>query len=258
MHNFKAWRTAAFLLLLVAVAFVVQGSYIIGPTGAPPITPSTGTPVFVQTAEAHQTGTASPLSVSFGSLPAVNNVVIVAGVNVAGGATGNLEGIVTDNQGNAYSRVTAFPLNGATVAVAQFWCSPVVVSGGTFTVSIASSAASQKGIMVLEYSHTSCNPDKTAGASGATSPYSCGSATTINAKDLLLTSVVPTNGATGTVTFTAPAGFTIRQSQGVVANGVPMAVADNIVSAVGTFTPTFGASQNLASTVCLFTAMVSQ
>lgn len=257
MHSFRIFRRP--LTLLACLAFALQGSYIVGPTGSAPITPSTGTPGFVQTAEAHQTTSATPLSASFGSLPAINDVVIVGGANFAGGAAGNLEGGVTDNQGNSYARLSAFPVNGVTVSVATFWCAVVTVSSGTFTVSLDTPAAPvQKGIQILEYSHASCNPDKSAGASGATSPYSCGSFTTKNPNDLLLALVIPAGGATGTVTFTAPTGFTVRQSQGVVANGVPMAVADNIVSAVGTFTPTFGASQNLASTPCIFSAMISQ
>lgn len=242
-------------VLLCAWGLSLRGSYLV--SGARPITPSVGTPAFVQTAEAHQTGSASPLSASFSSLPAINNVVMVGGVNFAGGAAGNLEGVVTDNQGNSYSRITGFPLTGVTVSVATFWCAVVTASSGTFTVNISSDAATQKGIMILEYAHTSCNPDKSAGASGATSPYSCGSFTTNNPKDLLLALVVPASLATGTVTFTAPAGFTIRQSRGVVANGLPMAVADNIVSALGTFTPTFSASQDHAGTPCIFSAMVS-
>lgn len=257
MPNFKIARADVLTCALVFVAMAMQASYIIGPT-AKPITPSTGTPLFVQTAEAHQTGTTSPLSVSFGSLPAVSNVVIVGGANAAGAAAANLEGTVTDNQGNSYTRLAAFPVSGVTTSVATFWCAVATVSSGTFTVSIASNAATQKAIMVLEYAHTSCNPDKAAGASGATSPYSCGSFTTNNAKDLLLALVLPAVAATGTVTFTAPAGFMVQQSQGVVANGLPMAVADQVVSAVGTFTPTFSASENLANTPCILAAMISQ
>lgn len=254
MHNFKF----SSLALLVLIACALDASYISGPASQP-ITPSLGTPKFVQTAEAHQTTTASPLSVSFGSLPAINNVIIVGGANVQGGSDGNLEAAISDNQGNPYTRINAFPLNGSTISVATFWCAVVTASSGTFTVSIATpSATVQKGIMILEYAHTSCNPDKSASANSATSPYSCGSSTTKNAKDLLLTLVLPVNLATGTVTFTAPTNFTVRQSQGVVANGAPMAIADNIVSAVGTFTPTFGASENLTNTPCLFTAMISQ
>lgn len=254
MHNSKSWWLAVLAVLLLAVG--LPGSYIVGPTSHP-ITPSTGTPSFVQTAEAHTTGGGS-LSVSFGSLPAISNVVIV-GVALSASAAGSLQGTINDNQNNPYVRVNNFPINGAATAVTSFWCAVVTTSSGTFTVTLPNTtSATLRGIMIFEYANTSCNPDKSTGASGATSPYSCGSITTINAKDLLLTAVAPTNGAAGTVTFTPPAGFTIRNSFGTVASGLPFAVADDIVSVANTYSPTFGASQDLASTPCILTAMISQ
>lgn len=252
MHNSRLCRVTA----LVLIAFHLNASYIIGPRSVP-ITPSIGTPVFVQTAEAHQTVTAD-LPVSFASLPAINHVVIV-GIAVANGSvTGNLDGTVTDNQGNSYARMSIQPANGNSNGVISLWCTVVTVSSGTYTVTVASNVGAQKGIMILEYSATSCNPDKSAGVNTGTSPYGCGSITTKNPNDLLLAFLLVAPLATGTVTFTAPAGFTIRQQFGTTTSGLPMAIADQVVAAVNTYTPTFGASQNLASTQCSTTAVISQ
>lgn len=254
MLNTKIWWIAAVLMLVLVAG--TQGSYIIGPT-AHPITPSTGIPVFVQTAEAHQTA-ASDLSASFASLPTINNVVLVGIAVSGGGATGDLDGKVTDNQGNSYARLSIQSPNGGSVGVISLWCAVVTISSGTYTVTVASNAAAQKGIMILEYSATSCNPDKVDGINTGTSPYGCGSITTKNPKDLLLAFLLVVPGATGTVTFTAPAGFTVRQQFGTAASGLPMAIADQAVTVVNTYAPTFGASQNLASSQCSTTAIISQ
>lgn len=250
----KIWRFVALLTLILAIG--LQGSYIAGPTTRP-ITPSTGTPVFVQTAEAHQTVSAD-LPVSFASLPAINHVVIVGIALSGGGTTGNLDGKVTDNQGNFYARMSVQPADGNNPGVVSLWCTVVTISSGTYTVTVASNASAQKGIMIFEYSATSCNPDKSAGVTTGTSPYGCGSITTKNPNDLLLAFLLVVPLATGTVTFTAPVGFTIRQQFGTAASGLPMAIADQVVTAVNTYAPTFGASQNLASTQCSITAVISQ
>jgi hypothetical protein len=99
--------------------------------------------------------------------------------------------------------------------------------------------------------------EKSGRAFTSTSPYNCGSFTTINAHDLLLV-LLGTTGSTGTITYTAPSGFTIEKSQGVAATGQTAAIADKIVSATATFTPTFSASQNIASTPCLSVALLSK
>lgn len=251
MLNFKALRVAA----MVLVALGLKASYIIGPT-ASPLTPTLGTPGFVQTTEAHSTG-AGLLSASFGSLPAINNIVVVGVATAGGGVTGNLELKVSDNQGNAYSQFGAQPAFGISTGVVTLWCSPVLVSSGTFTVSADGNSVNQRGILMNEYSHANCNPDRSVGAASGTSPYSCSSLTTKNAKDLLLTFLlVP--AIAGTVTFTAPASFTLRNSQPTVANGLTIGLADDIVSSIATYTPTFAASQNVVNSECAFAALLSQ
>ena len=252
MHNSKLWQAASLLILILAIG--LQGSYIIGPTTSP-ITPSTGIPKFVQTAEAHQT-TIGTLSASFGSLPQINNAVFVAATATGGSPVDqNLELKITDNQGNAYVKVASYQFTADPEV--SLWCSIALTSSGTYTVTADSNSLTAKGIMLLEYSATTCNPDKTTFAQSAASPYSCGSFTTQNTNNLLLTVLGVGSGGTGTITFTAPTGFAIKNSFGVVASGNPMAVADEVVSTAGTFTPTFGASQNRATTQCVFAAMIS-
>ena len=255
MLNTKNMRLATLLLSILAVAFVfpLPASYIVGPSTSP-ITPSTGKPGFVQTAEAHQL-TGAPLSASFVSLPKINNVVIVGAGFSGGTVVSSLDGKVTDNQGNSYSRVILQSPNGSAPGGVSFWCTVVTVSSGTYTVSADSNAGSQKGLMIFEYGSTSCNPDKTVGALSAASPYSCGSLTTKNTNDLLLTFLlVPVGGASA---FTAPSGFMIEQQQVTVLNGLTMAIADKVVSATNTFTPTFAANTNVADSQCAFVAMIS-
>lgn len=255
-------RSSKFVRLgvLMLAALALRGSYIVGPTGPSAITPSLGTPKFIQGQECHTAATPTSLPCSFGVLPVVGDVVVAFVLNGGDGSGNPITARVTDNQGsgngNGYTRLQTQPRNGS-VPYAQEWCAPVIVSGGTFTVTADWNVNTVPGLMILEYSGTSCNMDKFDAASGGTSPYSCGTFTTANAKDLVLSALVA-GGSTGTVTFTAPSGFTQRLSQAVAANGVVGAIADNIVAATGTFTPTWGTGQNHASTPCGTAALLSQ
>lgn len=268
MHSFRVAKTVGTfselsqgrrtLVLLVAFAFALQGSYIIGPTGPSPITPSLGIPKFIQAAEGHSSGTPTSLTVTLGSTPSVGDVVMIGlfgnGVTTTTIQTAQL----SDNQasgGNAYSAVRAQPV--ANFISAALWCGPVVSASGTFTVTATLSTNGFVGLFALEYSGQSCNQEKVAGAQTATSPYNCGTVTTVNANDLLLT-LLYTPSATGTSTFTAPTGFTIEKSQAVAATGQVASIADNIVAATGTFTPTYSSSQNLANSQCVLVAIMSR
>ena len=250
------------LVLLICLAFALQGSYIIGPTGPSPITPSLGTPKFIQGFEAHTLTVPASFSGSFSSLPAVGDIVVVfPPTGNDGSASNGLTMSVTDNQGsgngNGYSRLVMNPVNTGSVPRMSIWCAAVVVSSGTFTITMSEGSNMIPGMMALEYSGTSCNPDRWANGSGATSPYGCGSITTNNPKDLVLVAI---NASTSVlpVTFTTPTGFTPRLSQTDSTLGLVGAIADNIVSAVNTFTPTYGTGQNHANTPCSVVALLSQ
>lgn len=246
-------RKSSIKISLVFIALTSQASYLVSP--ARPITPSTGTPVFVRSAGTNS-GTGSSLTLSFGTLPKINDIVIVG---VASGTTPaglDLTAVVTDNQNNGYNRVNFFQHNNGTSRRISLWCTPVVTSSGTYTTTVTFDNADIVTLFALEYSGTTCNQDKSAGNSGGTSPYACGSITTINPKDLLL-AFLSTPASTGTINYTAPTGFTIRQSQGVAATGDTGSIADNIVSATGTYTPTYTADQNLASSSCMVAALTS-
>lgn len=254
MLSSKVWCLVIFTILVLTVG--LNASYIVGPVSNP-IFPSLGIPKFIQAAPTNSAN-ATTLSVSFSSLPIIADIVIVG---VIGGGSGSAavdtSALVADNQGNSYSRLNIITNTTSTVGRVSYWCAAVTTSAGTFSPNVTFTSNNLITLFALEYSGTSCNPDKLTGASGATSPYSCGTFTTKNANDLLLT-FLWNPGSTGTVTYTAPTGFTIRSSQAVAATGQTGAIADNIVSSVNTFTPTFTASQNLANSPCSFVAVFSQ
>lgn len=254
MPNFRVYLSGV-LALLLALVSGASGSYIIGSVA--PIFPSTTTPGFVQTAEAHTAATPTSLAGSFGALPKIANVIVVGVTAGAGSIATNLTTVVTDNQGNTYTRLGFQPIGGNTVSNISLWCAPVSVSSGTFTVTATFNSNVSVGIMLLEYGNTTCNPDKYSGATTATSPYSCGTFTTGNAHDILI-SYLSTPGSTTTETFTAPTGFTSRNTQGVIANGMTMAIADDIVAATAAFAPTYQSSQNLTSSQCATVALLSR
>lgn len=252
MRNFR--RLGVLALLAVAL----RASYINQPSTGGANTPSTQTPVFVQAAEAHTAATPTSLAVNLASLPAVGNIVVF-GIGTGGAATDAGNAIAVDNQGNSYGRMTMFPLNNGSVPRASLWCTVVAHSSGTFTITGQLPTNEVIGVVAAEYSATTCNPDQVQKAwAGGTSPYACGAGiATQNAKDLLLSFVVA-GAATGTTTFTAPTGFTIRVSQTAAASGVVLSLADDIVSATSTFNPTYGTGQNHASTPCAFAGLISR
>lgn len=235
------------------MAFSLQASYIIKPAPATPIFPSTSTPSFVQSKQ--NTGAlVTTVSASFTALPAVGNVVIVGlGTYTQNAQTMN----VTDNQGNPYSRLQLTP-NDTTTTVSRgtLWCALVEVSSGTFTVTGTTVINSNPIIFLLEYKNATCNLDRFSSAVTATSPYSCGSITTLNPNDLIIAFLAFAFGGGGTITYTPPTGFTVRESQ---TNGALIStgsIADNIVSATGTFASTYSTSQNNTSP-CLQAALLS-
>jgi hypothetical protein len=195
------------------------------------------------------TGTVLSQTISFSTLPTVGNTVVVA--TIISNDAANLT--AADNQSNSYSLVKAAPPGSVGIQVSIF-CTSVLTSSGTFTVT-ATNAGSSAFITMFasEYSGASCNPDQSTGISGqANSPYACGTMTTRNAKDVLV-SVIDWDGS-GTQTFSISGGFTI---EGQVNNGTSSqagAYADQIVSSTGSFNPAWTVSAN-GTTSCVNIAL---
>ena len=192
--------------------------------------PSFGAWAFVQSKEANSTG-GTTQAVTFTSTPTVGNIIIV-GLETPNAAYG--ASYIADNQGNAYGVVGWIPQNGAVGA--YLYCGIAGTSSGTFTITATLTSSGDATIFAREYSGGSCNIDQSARGTGSTSPYACGSITTLNANDLLVTFINTNNG--GTNTYTVPTGYSNLDSQtsGAHQSG---AIADKIVSATGTFAPTW-------------------
>lgn len=249
-------RAVAAFVLLLPVCLSLRASYIIGPTGASPIFPSVGTPKFVRAATAVASGSATSVAASFGTLPVIGDVVVVPLLTI-GSPTFPIPA-VTDNQSGLYSRILVAGTSGNPNLT--FWCSPVITSSGTFTVTATLPGALFQGILPLEYSGASCNGDKVASAVGATSPYSCGTITTSNANDIVFAflGLSGGGGVPPAVTFTAPTGFTARASLVDNLTKIPLAsIADNIQAATGSFTPTYSVDVNSGNSPCFTAALMS-
>jgi hypothetical protein len=250
MRNSKLASFAAVVALLSA--FSLKGSYIIT---VAPLFPSTGTPSngtsTPPSTGANSSGTTT-ININLTPAPTVGNIVVV-GLVVVVNATSDQTQFVGDNQGGAYSRLGIFPNTTNTVnnpTKVMFFCSVVKASVGTFTITATESTANAMWIAAKEYKTTTCNQDvPTVGAQGNTHPYSCGSLTTVNPKDVVLALVGYSFGGGGTNTFTAPTGFTLVAS---VTNGNNIAtgsLAENITSAAGTFNGTYDATNVLQPSV---------
>ena len=244
------------LTWLMFLALALRASYIVQPAPSQPIFPSTTTASLVQSAKNQTASTPTSLSVNFGSQPAVGDIVVAGGVTDSSAQDASL--IMSDNQNGSYVRLNMTPnSSAATTQRSSLWCAPIVASSGTYTVTATVPINTFIGIFVLEYHNGTCNPDKLTGASTNTSPYNCGSFTTSNANDILVT-MLNIDGASATPTFTAPSGFTIQQQQTVVASGIPAAIADQITSATAAFSPTWTSNKNQALSPCSFVALLSK
>lgn len=195
----------------------------------------------VQTKEAHATGSPS-VAATLTSTPTVGNVLIVGVLTGANSAA--FASFVDDNQTTSNGYVEIRSSSGTGGVQSSIWCVDVAVASGTFIVTAHQPANSFITILVAEYSGYTCKIDKSDSATGTTSPYSCGTITTLNANDLLVT-VINVN-ASGTVGYTAPTGYTIQVSNtnGSFQSG---SFADRVVSATETSTPTWTVDKNATS-----------
>jgi hypothetical protein len=198
-------------------------------------------------------------AVSFsGGSPTVGAAVIVG---VALGTTGPFANIgITDNQGNAYSEIMKIgnPTGGQLNGFTSLWCAIAQTSSGTFTVTAAYPSGLSGNFMtlsVISYKGLSCNQDKNGAALTSSSPYNCGSFTTQNANDLLVTALGNFTSS-GTITYTQPTGFTLQEQQNNGSVSELLAYADLIVSSTSTYTPTWGQSVNAASG-CVLSALMA-
>lgn len=203
--------------------------------------PSFGAWVLVQSTGGGKVSAASS-SFSFGSTPTVGDIIIVYAQRVNNSSNG--VPFITDNQGNPYSVSNYFPTGGGSQTA--LYCATATVASGTFTVTATPLGADFITMFIRDYTGGSCNLDQVSSAnSGATSPYSCGSITTLNANDLLVTGILNNGG--GTVTYTAPSGFGNLEQETNGSLFESGAVADEIVSSTGTFTPTWSVTANSQS-----------
>lgn len=213
----------------------------------------------VQSKLAFSGSAGTSINITMNSTPTVGNVIVV-GVSHDDSAT-LPAGPVVDNQagiGNSYSRI-AWMQSGATIISpdeASLWCTVVNASSGTFTITAKDMTNTFFTVYAAEYSGGSCNPDQNNANSpgGLTmSPFPCGTITTTNNNDLLV-SVISQN-IPGSPTYTAPTGFTIQQQQ-TSTSGEGGAYADQIVSSTVSITPTWASTQNVA-TNCVVAALMA-
>lgn len=208
--------------------------------------PTFGAITLVQTATPVK-GLTTPGTITLASTPTVGNIVVVGYENQNN--AGNGVPTITDNQGNAYAVMAQTP-NVLTVSATLF-CAVVGVASGTFTLTGSWNSGGDNTLFASEYSGASCTLDQVATGTGGTSPFGCGSFTTLNANDLLITLI--NNNSGGTVTYTAPSGFT-REAQQTDGGHQSGAYADQIITSTGTYTPTWVVSSN-ATTNCSLVAL---
>jgi hypothetical protein len=203
----------------------------------------------VQSTLASSASLVASQSVSFGSTPTVGDIVVVAEL-VSNDSTYST---MADNQTNSYSVVESAP-PGQAFRQVNVYCTSVLTASGTFTITATIGITTAfVTLFAAEYSGATCNPDQsTSGTALTASPYACGTMTTRNSKDLLI-SVLNWDGS-GTVTFSINSSFSIEQQQ---TNGTLFeagAYADRVVSSAGSFNPSWTVSAN-ANATCVNIAL---
>lgn len=150
--------------------------------------------LYVQQSTNNHTASSNNFSLSFSSLPAVNNTVLV---RVGGTGAGAVSPTCSDNQGNTYTQ-SYFVQDGTNEWVAEFYAK-VTTSSGTFTVTVASGGTAATMELAIAEVYPTLFLDKKSTSTGSGTTATPGSVTTSNAPQLLSAVVSQPSG------FLAPA-----------------------------------------------------
>jgi len=238
-ENFVSRLTKA---IIGAIALVVCFSQLVS-----------AQPTHVQSTKNGGTGLGS-LAVSFGTLPAVNGLIVVAASTwdpTAG--EGDLPaGSVTDNQGNSYTRATIAVTPGGQARVAIFYAI-ATTSGGTFTVTanpVGTGADMQVAIHEYSGNVTSGVLDVAVSTNGTSAAPNSGPITTTAPLTLIFGAMTEDNDNT----MSPGATFTQRQEEESNFNMQCLNTEDKTAGVVGTYSAdwTLSASGPWAGAVAAF------
>ena len=155
-------------------------------------------PAFVQVADAHGSAKASLAVTTGANVTAGDRLVVEVGVWKASGASTTS---VTDTAGDPFVEVTHFSASDGTEM--SIWTAPILTGGAKSTITAKPSAASDIGLVALEYSGLSTVADATAVDQVADASGTSGSAGTVSSAATAPT----TEGNELAVGFYADSGF---------------------------------------------------
>ncbi|HYY73009.1 MAG TPA: IPT/TIG domain-containing protein [Candidatus Bathyarchaeia archaeon] len=196
-------------------------------------------------------GTTTTSTLAFTSPNTAGNFIAVA---IRGGLSSSQVFTVTDSNGNTYKQAAQIGYAGSAVTTAIYYGENI--KGGANTVTVSMTVSGPLRFDILEYSGvaTSGSLDATAVNTATNSTPTSGNLTTTVSGDLLLAAIGTTNAAT----FTAGAGFTIRDfvpaepstkhisedqiqsAAGLVSAGASLAASDSWGAVLAAFKPAGG------------------
>jgi len=188
-----------------------------------------------------RTGGAASLAVSFASLPAAGDAIIVVVTAARAGAVTLANGNVTDNQGGSYvldASSGQYNYGGVYYGNVGVWSRQNIgAPSGTFTITFTASAGTPgitMGAIAVRSAATSGALDKTKTATGSsTAPATGDSDATTQADEIVVAGFGEINTTGSTQTVTDPSGYTVIFNEGEAASYIVSGGAYKILTATG-------------------------
>lgn len=161
-------------------------------------------------------------------------------------ATALTVSLPTDTSSNTFVRIGSQIASSTPMAVDRFYCANATGGAGYQVTATRAAGAGSMSVFFVEMIGAASSPLDTSTQTTAFSQETPGAQSlTPGVGGEMLVTLVTTDQFTPTISFTAPSGFTIQQSQLVGnVNGAVGAIATNVVTAATSYNPSWTAPSN--------------
>ena len=198
------WSLSLFTLMVFSVLISSALLFAISPVSAAAL--------YKQSALGYSTNTVTSKAVSFSASVTAGNLVVVA-VSAYSSATASVASVI-DSKGNTYTKAVQYPATPSGNHSLSVWYTANALGGASFSVTAKAPTGNNEylSVAIHEYQGLAATAvvEATCSNSGTGTSASTSTCTTTRSDDLLFSAFL--HQAAGTVTATAGAGYTKRQS----------------------------------------------